>query len=125
MFTCFALVSIVLNEVPFSSLGFSGVCSEPKAMKNAVRTVANRKHKAGTRITSILDTEYETGTEVTYTCDQCFKGGGISTCQCNGEWSAVPDVAVVSTGHRVKNITNHILSLTIESNSSLVCDQLN
>ena len=46
-------------------------------MDNAARTVP--------------DTQYEVGTNVTYTCDECYEGGGISTCQCDGEWTPVPE----------------------------------
>ena len=52
-------------------------CNEPKDLDNAVRSVPN--------------TEYKPGAAIRYTCDKCYTGGGISTCQqCNGEWSLVP-----------------------------------
>ena len=44
-------------------------------MDNAVRAVPN--------------TQYEVGATITYTCNQCYTGGGTSTCQCNREWSPV------------------------------------
>ena len=33
---------------------------------------------------------YESGTNVTYTCEGCYTGGGISTCQCE-KWSNVTE----------------------------------
>ena len=36
-------------------------------------------------------TQYVVGTNITFTCDECYTGGGTSTCQCNGEWSPVPE----------------------------------
>ena len=33
--------------------------------------------------------QYDVGTKVTYTCGQCYIGGGTSTCQCDREWSHV------------------------------------
>ena len=35
--------------------------------------------------------QYVVGTNITFTCDEYYTGGGISTCQCNGEWSSVPE----------------------------------
>ena len=61
-----------VNEITFCIAGF---CPEPKEMDNAVRTVPN--------------TQYDVGTNVTYTCDECYTGGGTSTCQCNREWTPV------------------------------------
>ena len=52
-------------------------CHIPEELENAVKTVFN--------------TSYRFGTNVTYTCDECYTGGGISTCQANdAQWSSVP-----------------------------------
>ena len=40
---------------------------------------------------SVPYTKYVVGTNITLTCDPCHTGGGISMCQCNGEWSLVPE----------------------------------
>ena len=50
-------------------------CPEPETIENAIRSVPKSPYKVGTNIT--------------YMCDRCYTGGGISTCQCNGEWSPV------------------------------------
>ena len=71
MFT-FSLVSAVLSVF---LLCISGNCPAPKDMENALEAVQS--------------TQYESGTDVTYTCDECYMGGGISTCQCDGTWSPV------------------------------------
>ena len=59
-----------------------GSCPEPEEMDNAVRSVPDTH-------------QYIVGTNITYTCDQCYTGGGTSTCQCNTEWS--PVLACTST----------------------------
>ena len=51
-----------------------GICPEPEEMENAVKSVPP---------------QYEVGAKISYTCDQCYTGGGTSTCQCNREWSPV------------------------------------
>ena len=33
--------------------------------------------------------DYEVGTNIQYTCDQCYSGGGTSSCQCDRTWSPV------------------------------------
>ena len=56
----------------------SGFCNEPNDIDNAVRSVPSSQYKSGTRIT--------------YTCDECYSGGGTSICQCNDlQWSPVPN----------------------------------
>ena len=51
-------------------------CPEPEELDSAVKTVS--------------DTSYRFGTNVTYTCDEFYTGGGVSTCQRNdATWSPV------------------------------------
>ena len=38
---------------------------------------------------TVPDTQYEVGTNVAYTCDECYIGGGTSTCECDRHWSPV------------------------------------
>ena len=63
-----------LNNLYFLLQGF---CPEPSGIDNAVRSAPS--------------TQYEVGTNVTYTCDQCYTGGGTSTCECNRKWSPVEE----------------------------------
>ena len=37
------------------------------------------------------------GDTVTYTCDECYNGGGNITCQGNGEWTAAPSCKSTTT----------------------------
>ena len=68
----FSAYDCLFNNDEITSI--SGFCPEPEEMDNAVKSVPP---------------QYEVGTRISYTCDQCYTGGGTSTCQCNKEWSPV------------------------------------
>ena len=52
-------------------------CPVPEELDNATMTVS--------------DKSYSFGSNITYTCNECYTGGGVSMCEDNATWSSVPE----------------------------------